>query len=116
MIIKEDADQIIAYQPIRFVRTPYQVDEKKFGDLFLIYDLRVAIEAAWQNTLKTLQISLLACLLLTVFFYIFLSRFINRPLAHLTSITRRITGGELGVESNVEGRGEFVEFTVTRKV
>ncbi|MEQ8288637.1 MAG: EAL domain-containing protein [Gammaproteobacteria bacterium] len=109
VIIHEGTDHIIAYQPIRFVRTPYQVDEKKFGGLFLIYDLRVAIETVWQNTLQTLQISLLACLLLTVFFYIFLNRFISRPLAHLTSITRRITGGELGVASNVQGRGEFVE-------
>ena len=107
--IHEDDNLIIAYQPIRLVRTPYEINEKKFGGLFLVYDLNLPINTIWQNTWQTLQISLVACLLLSVFFYLFLSRFVNRPLAHLTSITQRITGGEIGIESNMHGQGEFAE-------
>ncbi len=110
-IIKIDRDNnvIQAYYPITFVRTPYDLDEKQFGALYLVYDLTLSINELWKNTWNTVQLSLLTGLMFIMFFYALLNRFINSPLKHLTNVTRRIAQGELGVKSQLQGSGEFAD-------
>ncbi len=109
LIVDEQQHLILAYQPLVSVRTPEQVDQQKYGGLFLVYDISLPISSIWQNAWNTLQLAMLGCLFTAVFFYVFLSRFINQPLDYLSRITRRIADGELGIESTMQGRGEFRE-------
>ncbi len=108
-IIDKSQHLILVYQPLVSLRTPEQINQQQYGGLFLVYDLGLAITAIWQNAWKTLQLALVGCLSIAAFFYLFLSRFINQPLDYLTRITRRIANGELGIESTMQGHGEFRE-------
>jgi diguanylate cyclase (GGDEF)-like protein/PAS domain S-box-containing protein len=103
-------DQLItAYFPIKSLRRPYGFDRRHLGGLYLEYDLSREVRLLWQNTWDTAKLALLTSFVLISVFYLLLNAFINRPLVHLSQITRRIASGELGIKSKLFGNGEFAD-------
>lgn len=107
--IERDHQLIHAFLPIKSLRAPYDSNEQRFGSLYLQYDLSQDIYLLWQNTWDTAKLQLLTLFLLICLFYAFLNSYINRPLTHLSNVTRRIANGELGISGDLVGSGEFKE-------
>ncbi|MEM7026709.1 MAG: EAL domain-containing protein [Pseudomonadota bacterium] len=112
-LIEKEKRLIQAYFPIKSLRTPYGFAERHLGGIYLEYDLSREIQLLWQNNWNTAKLELITGFLLISIFYVLLNIFINRPLNHLTQVTKRIANGELGVKSQLLGTGEFVELNHT---